>query len=172
MSQGLPQGSVLAPLLFLFYIDNLAAILPTDSLNILFADDVGVKGSAATIEEAEAIVQKTVDIIADWSTKWKLNLNATKSECSIFSTYTREAGDKASIFINGKKIPFNPTPRLLGVRLDRQLSFGPHTKELCESTTSKVRMIAALSNTSYGWRKDDLMKVYSASIKSRLDYVG
>ena len=59
MRQGLPQGSVLAPLLFLFYIDNLASILPSETLNALFADDVvPVKGSGKTIEEAEDKVQK------------------------------------------------------------------------------------------------------------------
>jgi len=42
MRQGLPQGSVLAPILFVFYIDNLAEILPEETLNALFADDVGV----------------------------------------------------------------------------------------------------------------------------------
>ena len=91
MRQGLPQGSVLAPLLFLFYIDNLASILPSETLNALFADDVGVKGSGKTKEEAEHKVQKTVDVVTALSKEWKLELNATKSECALFTTYTREA---------------------------------------------------------------------------------
>ena len=155
-----------------FYIDNLAAILPQGTLNALFADDVGVKGAGKTIAEAEMKVQETVDVVAAWSKEWKLNLNATKSESSLFSTWTQEANCKAKIFIDGKLIPFNPEPRLLGVTLDRQLSFGAHTKKVCESASSKMRMLAALSNTTWGWSKHDLLKVYNANIKSRFDYAG
>ena len=172
MRQGLPQGSVLAPLLFLFYIDNLASILPSETLNALFADDVAVKGSGKTIEEAEDKVQKTVDVVTAWSKEWKLELNATKSECALFTTYTREAQRKAAITADGKKIPFKAEPRFLGVTLDRQLTFGRHTKNICESSSKKMRMLAALSNTTWGWNKRDLVKVYNATIKSRLDYAG
>ena len=80
--QGLPQGSVLAPVLFIFYIDNLAELLPDETVNILFADDVGIKGAGPTIASAQEKVQKAVDIVTNWSKQWKLNLNATKSECS------------------------------------------------------------------------------------------
>ena len=65
MRQGLPHGSVLAPILFVFYIDNLVAKLPEETLNALFADDV--QGAGDTIEEAKMKVQKTVDVVSDWS---------------------------------------------------------------------------------------------------------
>ena len=169
--QGLPQGSVLAPVLFIFYIDNLAELLPDETVNILFADDVGIKGAGPTIASAQEKVQKAVDIVTNWSKQWKLNLNATKSECSAFSTSTKEK-DKAEITIDGKQIPYNPEPRVLGVFLDRQLTFRRHVNEVCKSVNSKMRMLAALSNTTWGWRKQDLMKVYSANIKSKMDYAG
>ena len=86
MQQGLPQGSVLAPLLFVFYIDNLASILPEETLNALFADDVAIQGMGNTVSEAEMKVQRTVDVVTAWSKEWKLNLNATKSESSLFTT--------------------------------------------------------------------------------------
>ena len=46
MHQGLPQESVLAPLLFIFYINSLADILPSNNLNCMFADDVGIVATA------------------------------------------------------------------------------------------------------------------------------
>ena len=77
--------------MFVFYIDNLAEILPEEPLNALFADNVGVQGAGDTIAEAERKAQKTVDVVLDWSKELKLNLNATKSESSLFTTWTREA---------------------------------------------------------------------------------
>ena len=64
MSQGLPQGSVLSPLLFLFYINNLAEILPDTNVNVLFADDVGILATADSIKEAEAEALKSVEIVS------------------------------------------------------------------------------------------------------------
>ena len=169
--QGLPQGSVLAPVLFIFYIDNLAELLPADTVNIMFADDVGIKGAGPSITIAQEKVQKAVDIVTTWSKAWKLNLNATKSECTAFTTSTKEKCS-AVITINNKPIPYNPEPRVLGVYLDRQLSFRRHVNEISKSVNSKLRMLSALSNTTWGWRKQDLMKIYSANIKSKMDYAG
>ena len=72
MRQGLPQGSVLAPLLFLFYINNLAELLPDSTTNAMFADDVSILATAKTKEDAEIAAQAVVDIVVSWSRKWKL----------------------------------------------------------------------------------------------------
>ena len=56
-NQGLPQGSVLAPLLFLFYINDLASTLNDDAVIALFADDVCILTTARKREDAEAAAQ-------------------------------------------------------------------------------------------------------------------
>ena len=50
MKQGLPQGSVLSPLLFLFYINNLADELPETIVNSMFADDVAILAIRPSLE--------------------------------------------------------------------------------------------------------------------------
>ena len=55
-TQGLPQGSVLAPLLFLFYINDLTSSLNDDAVIALFADDVSILTTAHKNEDAEAAV--------------------------------------------------------------------------------------------------------------------
>ena len=79
-TQGLPQGSVLAPLPFLFYINNLASSLNDDAVVALFADDVSILTTAHKKEDAEATAQSLVNSVLIWSQVWKLNLNADKSE--------------------------------------------------------------------------------------------
>ena len=92
--------------------------------------------------------------------EWKLNPNATKSEVSFFSTSTHEAKHEPHLTIDGVDIPFNGTPKLLGVHLDRQLSFVKHTQEVTKAAASKVKLIAAVANTKYGWSKEELKKLY------------
>ena len=170
--QGLPQGSVLAPLLFLFYINNLAGLLPDFNINAMFADDVSILASATSKEEAVRKAQAAVDSVIEWSRKWKVNLNADKSEASFFTTASHEAKFKPEIIIDKKTINVEPNPRLLGVFLDCKLSFNHHVKTVTKKTGSKMRMLAAVSNAEWGWRKHDLKKLFIAHVRSVIDYAG
>ena len=185
MTQGLPQGSVLSPVLFLFYINNLAEILPTDNINSLFADDVSILAVRKSLEEAEAAAQASVDIVVKWAEEWKLKLNATKSEASFFSTATNEAHWKPKIVVSEtlkkkkkkkkiKKIPisFKPTPRFLGVILDRQLCFGPHINTISEKLQNSYRMLAAVAHSKWGWKKDMLRCLYTGLVNTSINYAG
>ena len=172
MNQGLPQGSVLSPILFLFYINNLAEILPTTNINSLFADDVSILAVRRTLKEAEAAAQSSVDVVVSWAKTWKLQLNATKSEVSFFTTKTAEAKWSPSIKIEGNAIPFKETPRLLGVILDRHMTFGPHVKMLNERLYGKYWMLVAVAHSTWGWKKQLLKPLYSGIFKSTINYAG
>jgi hypothetical protein len=120
IKQGLPQGSVLAPILFLFYINTLAERLPESNTNSLFADDISILATAPSLKKAQVELQKAVDVVAEWAIEYKMDLS-TKSEVTFFTTSTKEATWTPSIKANGIPIKFEPTPRLLGVHLDRSL---------------------------------------------------
>ena len=90
----------------------------------LFADDVTLLGTDEDRDAASKSVQKVVKKVEDWSSKWKLKLNAAKSEVSFFSRLARESKFEPCVKISNTTIPYKKFPRLLGVILDCQLSFG------------------------------------------------
>ena len=73
MRQGLPQGSVLSPLLFILFVNDLAESLPEDAAAAIFADDVMFMTTDRKKGEAEADLQSLVDTVAVWSKTWKLS---------------------------------------------------------------------------------------------------
>ena len=151
-SQGLPQGSVLAPLLFLFYINDLANKLPDDILNALFADDVTLLATERETKDAEAKVQNAVNIVNNWSKEWKISLNADKSETSGFSVWTNDNHEKwtPKITLGNKTLKDNPTPRLLGVILDRMLTFKPHLLTVKDKLQQSLRASKSVAHTEWG----------------------
>ena len=179
LRQGVPQGCVLSPLLFLFFINNLAERLVSEDPDMaaklilsLFADDVTILARNHSPDVAQEVAQWAVDVVSNWSSEWKLGLNTTKSEVAFFSTYTKEAEHKPTITINGERIPFNPKPKLLGVFLDRQLTFVPHLTEMKKSSSSKMKLIGAVANSKWGWNKEELKKLYFSFVRSKMDYAG
>ena len=128
--------------------------------------------SAHSTEEAEDNAQYTVSIIEHWSREWKLTLNSSKSEASFFSTCVAEANWKPTITVEGNVIKFEPTPRLLGVVLDRQLTFKTHVQDVTESAAKKLKMIAAVAHSEWGWPKDCLRMMYFTFMRSKLDFAG
>ena len=90
-TRGLSQGSVLAPLLFLFYINNLTSSLNDDAITALFADDISILTTTWKKKYAEVAAQSVVNFVLLWSQGWKINLNADKSEVCPFSAWSNDS---------------------------------------------------------------------------------
>ena len=100
LTQGLLQGSILAPLLFLFCINDLASTLNDDAVIAVFVDDVSILTTACKRKDAEATAQSVVSSVVTWSQDWKLNLNAEKSKVCPFSTgQTTVPGTQLSLLV-------------------------------------------------------------------------
>ncbi len=79
LRQGIPQGAVLSPLLFLLCIDDLRSVVPETVKVALFADDVSLISRHYYKLVAEKEVQRAVTAVAEWSTSKKMVLNTRSS---------------------------------------------------------------------------------------------
>lgn len=85
VTAGVPQGSVLGPLLFLIYVNDISENLL--SLTRLFADDSSLFVSATNIEDLEGILNHDLLIITNWAKQWLIKLNPSKTEAMLFFIY-------------------------------------------------------------------------------------
>ena len=168
--EGVPQGSVLSPLLFLFVIDTLNARLPEGLFVNLYADDVALWCSDPRKEVAAARVEEGVRAVYEWSREKKLTLSIEKCEASFFTSDTSEFGWMPNVVVDGRALPFNPNPKFLGIKYDRMFSFADQAKEAASKMAKGSRMLRALASCDWGWKSDLLLKVYNSAIQSGPDY--
>ncbi len=173
LCQGLPQGSVLAPLLFLFYINSLSAYIQVEGVeNALFADDASLWSQDTDLNKADRRVQMALDRVEEWSKRKKMTINFKKCEATLFSPSSNEAKWRPKIKLNGKTIEYNPSPKFIAIHLDGTLAFSEQVKYVVKKVQDRCKMLASLATKKWGWKKGNLRTVYITSMRSVLDYAG
>ena len=175
MKQGLPQGSVLSPLLFILFINDITKDIPADVKSPLFADDASLYVTHENLNVAEERLQVAVSAVERWSIDNKLDLNIKKSCTFFFSTYTHDRKWRPNIQLLNRRMPFGvgpaeKPPQFLGVTLDRTLCFQDHVADVCKRAESRCKMTFCLASRSWGWKKRNLRRIYITMQRSILDY--
>ena len=169
-NQGLPQGSVLAPLLLLFYINNLVENLSKDAVIALLVDDVSILMTACKKEDTIAAAQSEVAKVYEWSWMWKLNLNADKLKCCPFFTWLNDSKWCPSVTVGEQQIRVNDNPQLLDVIIDCNLSLNAHVKHIKQSLSLRLWAITVTEHASWDWQKPSIQTAFHVLVRSELDY--
>ena len=131
---GVPQGSILAPLLFILHLNDLPDALESCSV-LMYADDTVLFCSGKQASTIESTLNRELSRIENWFQVNCLFINATKTESMLFWTSSRLSNiDSFSVNINGVPIKRVTEFRYLGVVFDERLSWNEHIKSiLCKA---------------------------------------
>lgn len=121
---GVPQGSVLGPILYLLYTCDIPEL--ENNTIATFADDTAIMATGSSHKEAVEKVQQAVNKVYDWTQKWKIKLNESKS---IHIDFTNKHCNYHPIYINGMQVPYANTAKYLGITLDAKLRWKSHVKK-------------------------------------------
>ena len=130
VSVGVPQGSILGPLLFIIYINDMPSIVKHCKV-ILYADDTLLYYSSNSAREIEKYVNEDLHLICRWLNENLLTLNCAKSKFVLFGSSKRlKAFTNISIHVNDHELAREQTFKYLGITFSENLTWTDHLSNI------------------------------------------
>ena len=162
---GVPQGSILGPLLFLIYVNDLPNALSCKTS--LFADDTCLVSTNSTISDLETDCNLQMDKLNKWCDANELQINPTKSSTMLITPKTNSSHLNIQVLYNNNLIECCESCKYLGVVLDNKLNF-KHQINLLENKLAKA--IDILSKLRYLLPSSTLLLLYHALVQPHILY--
>ena len=164
---GVPQGSVLGPLLFLKYINDVPEGIT--SVCKIFADDTSIFSKIEDKNISAIQLNKDLKIISNWAYQWKMlfNPDPNKQALEVHFSQKRDKENYSSLSFNGDVILSVPCQKHLGLILDSKLDFNEHINNKISKCNKIVGVMKKLSSTL---SRKTLLTIYKSFVRPNLDF--
>jgi hypothetical protein len=164
---GVPQGSVLGPLIFLIYVNDLSAC--SDILKfVTFADDSNILMQGKDPKTTAAKLSEALSDVSDWFKANKLLLNVSKTNLIVFKTpKCRKDTRSETVYMDGEPLKQVDNERFLGLQVDEDLSWQHQANKVSSTISKKLGMMRRVKNI-VGLRT--LKTIYNSFILTQLNY--
>lgn len=162
VKSGVPQGSVLGPILFLMYINDLHFNIASSIR--LFADDCVIYRPIKSPRD-HIILQDDLNVISDWCTTWLMQINTDKTKAQTFTKRRRVV--LHTYFIGNDAIEHVSSIKYLGVHLSSDLTWNTHIEHIINKA---ARTLGFLKRTLYQANEKTKLLAYTTLVRSQLEY--
>ena len=159
---GVPQGSVLGPLLFLIYVNDIADNLV--SVARLYADDSSLAASTNDIDEMEILLNTDMNTISEWAKQWLVTFNPNKTEAIIFSNRFSRL---PNIKFDGVNVKFVKHHKHLGVTLSEDCKWHEHINQVIKSAS---KVLNSMRLIKFKVSRKTLNSIYISYMRPILEY--
>ena len=171
---GTPQGSVLSPILYLIFVNDLPSSLNLSKVSTSqYADDAGLWTTSASSMEANRIMQIELTKLENWCKKWQVSLHPAKSKLVHFTKCPRHreeipGGPTVNVF--NEQITATSQAEYLGVLFDSRMTWEPHTQKIVAKGYKRVNLLRSVAALSKNVKPEIINLLYKTTIRSIFEY--
>ena len=161
---GVSQGSILGPLLFLLYINDIVKCIGCSIR--LFADDTSLYIIVERPDQAARLLNADLQTISNWAVDWLVEFNAKKTMAMTISR-KRNPVPQPPLFLNNTLIQETSTHKHLGLTFSNTCNWTDHVNNICKKACTPLNLLRALK---FRVNRKSLEKMYYAFVRPLLEY--
>ncbi len=142
---GVPQGSILGPLLFILYINDLTSVIDNKCKVVLYADDTALFYASNDPEDLQSVLNTQLQNVGKWLRQNKLTLNVKKTNLMLIGTAMRLTKYKdVRAFVFNEELCRVSHCKYLGVEIDENMNWNKNTDKLCNKISKRIGVVRRL----------------------------